>query len=230
MEEPSGRIRVQPVAPAAWIQLGVLVNDGSGSMTWPHAEQEASREGGQTKGQAVDAAVTGLIERLKTSRKASNFCLSCIAFNDRVTDRQPPRRVSEISTEQSFDPTDHGIGTTAIHRGLGAAAELVNEFLREGAAREVPSSAVVVLLSDGEETDDADRTREVARQIQAIPNVDLAACLFATQGMPPDGEALLEEVVSHPRLYKRVHTVEEMRDFFLKSVTAGRLQLPPGEA
>lgn len=216
---------IQPVAPATWIQLGVLVNDGSGSMT----ETYVDPEGGQmTKAEAVDEAVTGLVERLQTSRMASNFRISVVAFNEVVTDHMAARPVKDVPLSASYNPTDHGIGGTAIHRGLDAAHQIVSQFFAAEQVREVPVSAVVVLLSDGEERDDPDKTKAAAARLKELPNTHLAASLFSTGGAS-EGEALLEEIVSEPRFYKRVHGREELRKFFTASVTAGRLALPPGE-
>jgi uncharacterized protein YegL len=223
--EQGRSIPVQPVAPAAYIQLGVLVNDGSGSMTLTYADPEGAQ---RTKAAAVDLAVRGLVERLQASRMASNFCLSVVAFNDNVTDLKEARRVAEIPVTESYDPTDHGIGGTAIHRGLDAAYQIISEFLNEGRAAEVPTSAVVVLMSDGEERDDPEKTRAAAARLKELPNTSLAACLFATDGQQAEGEPLLKEIVSEPRFYKRVHGKDELREFFLSSVTSGRAALPPG--
>jgi len=223
----------QPVTAPAWIQLGVMVNDGSGSMTLQSAEPDTSLEGvapARTKAAAVDNALKDFIKRMKSSRKAGNFCLSFVSFNDRVTDQRNPEALPSVSSERSYDPTAHGTGGTAIHKGLDAAAEIVDDFMREAETTEIPVSVVVVLLSDGEERDDPVKTAEAAARLRELPNTMLAACLFATKDQPAHGEQLLEEIVSEPRLYQRVHNAEQLRKFFVASVSASHPALPaPGE-
>lgn len=211
------------VSAPAWIQLAVMVNDGSGSMTLPLAEPDASVEGygsARTKGAGVDIASRSLLERMKQSRMKANFQFSFVSFNDDVTERRPPQPLVDVPLDRSYDPTSHGVGGTAIHRGLDAAAAIVEAFMRDAAGSEVPVSAVVCLMSDGEEMDDSVRTADVAARLRALPNTSLAACLFATHGQPPAGEPLLKSLVSEPRLYQRVYDTEELRKFFHASITA----------
>lgn len=218
--------------PISWVQLAVMVNDGSGSMTLEFAEPDGSLEGvapSRTKAAAVESALREFLNRMKDSAKARNFCFSFVSFNDNVTDRRPPRGLDEISTGESFDPTANGIGGTAIHRGLDAAGEIVTQFMQEAKAREVPASAVVVLMSDGEERDDPAKTADSAERLKGLLNTELAACLFATKDQPAEGGRLLEAIVSEPQLYQRVYNTEQLRSFFHASITATRPALPPGE-
>jgi len=221
MYDPEGNIP-QPVAPQAWYQLGVLVIDGSGSMTLPYAgDEEVGLEGGavRSKAEATGDALGGFVTRMKQSVNASNFGLSFVFFNDAVTHDRKPTLVPDLDPNASYDPTAYGIGGTAIHSGLDAAASMVETFMREGAALEVPLSAVVVLMSDGEERDDPVKTAAAANRIKGLPKTRLTSCLFATQGQPAVGEALLQEVASAPQFYQRAYSTEQLRSFFEDSLT-----------
>jgi uncharacterized protein YegL len=228
MNQSEMGIPVQPAAAATWMQLGVMVNDGSGSMTLKCAPDE-SLEGAapaHTKAAAVDGALKKFIERMQRGRMAANFCLSFVSFNDNVTEQRAPEKLSDVSISCSYDPTLHGTGGTAIHSGLEAASAIVSQFLREGQASEVPVSAVVVLMSDGEERDDPVKTKAAAAKLREMSNTRLAACLFAGDEQSAEGEPLLEEIVSHPSLYTRVHNAEELRKFFTASLSTGLPGLP----
>lgn len=219
MDESQLDLSVQPKASVAWVQHGVMVMDGSGSMTLPYQDPEGAASG-ISKGAATERALRGLIEELKKSSLAVHFHLAFVSFNDRVTDERSSRPIEDVPLEGSYDPTANGIGGTAIHRGLDAAGSMVEGFLRDGAAKEMPVSSVVILMSDGEEQDDPVRTRAVAEKLKELPGTRLAACLFATEGTPAYGEDLLKQIVSEPRLYQRVVDIRGLRKFFVETLEA----------
>lgn len=225
MSDQEMTLTVQPVAAPAWLQAGFMVTDGSQSMTLRYAGagagagEEGSSEPAQSKGEAVQSSMQSFIKRLQSSSNAVNFGLGFVSFNDKVTDRRPLKPVLDVDPNASYDPTAHGTGGTAIHTGLEAATEMIEEFMGQGAAHEVPTSAIAVLLSDGEDRGDPAKTAAAAARLRGLPNTKLAACLFATHGAPAHGEPLLQEIVSEPGLYKRVYNTEELRAFFRDTVT-----------
>lgn len=214
-----------------WYQLAVMVNDGSGSMTLEFAEPDDSLEGYgavRTKAAAVEGALRRLLGDIRNGHSPQNYHFSFISFNDKVTDQRPPKALGELSDTDSYDPTANGTGGTAIHRGLDAAAQIVKAYLEFAAASELPVSAAVVVMSDGEERDDPARTAASAERLRGLPNTTVAACLFGTKGQPSIGKPLLESIVSSRELFQEVYNAEELRRFFRKSVTATRPRLPPG--
>jgi von Willebrand factor type A domain len=223
----------QPIAPQAWYQLGVIVIDGSGSMTLPYAGDEEVGLGGgavRTKAEATEGALKSFVTRMQRSHNAPNFGLSFVFFNDSVTHERKPAVVPELDPNASYDSTAYGIGGTAIHSGLDAAASIIETFMHEGAALEVPLSAVVVLMSDGEDRDDPIKTAASAKRIKGLPKTKLTSCLFATQGQPAVGESLLQEVASAPEFYQRAYSTEQLRKFFEASMTTvGRELIGPAE-
>ena len=223
MSVSSSVVPVVPVAAPSWIQLGVFVIDASSSMTWEFDEPDGSLEGGlplRTKAQAVDCVLGEFVERMRSSRKAANFQFAFVSFHHSCSEVRPPRPVLEIPPTDSYEPTANGTGGTAIFTGLEAAEQVIVRFLEEHHGAEVPISAVVALLSDGEEGHDAVRTLQVAERLRALPNTLIATGLFATAGQPPAGEELLQALASRPDLYTRVHEGEELRRFFQASITA----------
>jgi uncharacterized protein YegL len=212
----------QPVAPQAWYQLGVMVIDGSGSMTLPYAGDEEVGLGGgavRSKAEATDDALRSFVGRMQKSHNAPNFGLSFVFFNNTVTHQRDPKLVPELDLDVSYNPTSYGIGGTAIHSGLDAAVSIIETFMREGTALEVPLSAVVVLMSDGEERDDPVKTAASADRLKKLPRTKLTSCLFATKGQPAVGETLLQDVASAPEFYQRAYSDEQLRSFFEASLT-----------
>ena len=210
-----------PLAPPSWKQLGVLVMDGSVSMTWDLAEPDTSMESAlpaRTKAAAVDIAVRDLLNRLAAGSKAANFHFGFVSFNDHVTSKRSPQELLSISTADNFDPTAAGTGGTEISTGIEAATQLVETFLRDGGGDDVPVSAIVLVMSDGEDASPA-KTLAAAQRLKEIPNAQLAACLFATKGRTASGAQLLQSIVSAPHYYQTVFTAEQLRDFFHASMT-----------
>ena len=210
-----------PLAPVSWRQLGVLVTDGSGSMTLPLHETD-SIEGvalpDRTKAAAVDHATSDLMKRFAVSRKKAQFEFAFVSFHDTVSDNRPAQDVDSLLATGNFDPTAHGSGGTQIWTGLDAAATIVQNWLRDG-DDDVPRSAVVMVMTDGQDGNAA-KTMDVANRIKGLENTDLAACFFATKGEPANGSRLLQAIVSRPELYETVFDADQLRRFFMASMTA----------
>lgn len=210
-----------PISSRAWNQLGIFVGDGSQSMTLPFAEEDDSLTGllpVRTKAAAVESATKDVLNLLKASRKAANFTMGFVYFNSAVTDERPPKDVVDIATTDSYDPTARGIGGTRIHAGLEAATRMIEAYVQSVGHGEVPVSAVVIVLSDGEDGA-PDQTIAAADRLKAMPNTELAACLFATKGQPAKGGELLQAIASASHLYQTVYNAQQLRNFFHASVT-----------
>jgi uncharacterized protein YegL len=226
-------IDAEIVAAPAWYQLAVMVNDGSGSMT-ESVNSGASAEGNAnaingTKAAAVDTAVRMLVKEMQKGRSPENYHFAFVSFNTKVTDARPPRKLVEIPRDEAFDPTANGTGGTAIYKGLEAAASIVEAYLQMGQAQELPVSAVVAVMSDGEENSDVQQTQRSAERIRGLRNTSLAACLFTARDSSASGGSLLSSIVSEPRLYQHVYDAAGLRKFFKDSITASRPALPPGQ-
>jgi von Willebrand factor type A domain len=209
-------IMEMPTVPATFRQLGILVLDGSGSMTLPID----SLSGQASKADAVNIAVRELMTRMQASRKSQNFSFAFVNFHETVSHATPIMAVADVDDNGDFDPTSHGSGGTFVGSGLEAAGRLCAQFLADP-AETLPSSVVVLLMGDGE-CSDPERTRGIADRIKADERVAIAAAYFGTKGVSDSaGPALLQEVCSDPvRLYKTVYDGEALRKFFLASMTA----------
>ena len=152
-----------------------------------------------------------------------------VDFHDRVAHAAPTRPVVDIDDFDSFDPTRFGTGGTAIACGLERAHQLALDFLNDPAAAELPSSSVILLLTDGEDFQ-PERTIALADKIREDPRITIAAAFFATKGRTSNGADHLKRICSDPsRFYKTVYDGETLRKFFEASMTAAtQITLGPG--
>ena len=206
-------IKVRSVA--AFRQLGFVVADGSGSMTLPVDGKYAG-----SKGQAVGFAVNDLLSRFAASRKAANFTFGGVAFDETPHAAWGPAPVAKLDTLLDRDPTLEAGGGTRLASGLTAAAAAVEDFLRQDVDG-LPSSAVVLALTDGEDGD-PDAARAAAARLVENPRVKLACAFLATKGQPATGLPLLRSICSQPAAAwcTVVYDAETLRKFWIASMTA----------
>jgi Mg-chelatase subunit ChlD len=204
--------------PKQFSQLGVLVVDGSGSMT-------ESTAGGITKAQATNNSIRELFTRFKESRVRSNFTFAVVTFDGAASIRLQPTECGDaLDDNGDYDPlAGHG-GGTCIYAALEEAEQVVDRFLASAPAGGVPHSAVMLVMSDGVCSDPA-RTRAVADRIKRGANgqrIKIACAFFSTIGSSDlSGETLLKEIASDPVMgYKTVYSGEALREFFKASISA----------
>src|SRR5205814_2090383 len=85
-EEEIGEVAEAPT----WLQLGIIVSDGSPSMTLHVGTDEKEEVPGldpETKAAAANRATLGFLDRMQAGRKKANFSLGWVSFNDGVTDK-----------------------------------------------------------------------------------------------------------------------------------------------
>lgn len=205
-------------APRQFSQLGVLVVDGSGSMTETTA-------GNITKAQATNNAIRELFTRFKVSRVARNFTFAVVTFDGAPSVRLQPTEAGPLLDDNAdYDPlVGHGGGTN-IYAALEEADRIVSGYLAQAPAGGVPHSAVILVMSDGC-CSEPSRTRQVVSAIKGGANagrVRICAALFARVGQADAaGEALLRDIASDPIMgYKTVYDGETLRGFFEASLAA----------
>ena len=204
--------------PKQFAQLGIMVVDGSGSMTDPAG-------GNITKAQATNNAVREIFTRFKVSRVAKNFSFAAVTFDETAAVRLAATEVGpNLDDNGDYNPLNGHGGGTNIYAALGAANQIASAFLDAAPVAGVPHSVVILVMSDGCCSDPV-RTKVVAEAIKSGPHgsrVKICSALFATVGTPdPRGEALLREVASDPIMgFKTVYDGETLRSFFEASISA----------
>jgi uncharacterized protein YegL len=187
-------------------QLGILVLDGSGSMKEPGLS-------GQSKGLEVQTAVRDLISRLQASTRASEFYLAIVTYCNVVNEnRLPPAEVEKCDPLGNYDPVNGHGGMTAIGDALESAHQVAETFLAK--QDQYPRQAVVVLMTDGGQNHGSD-PRSVAQKIKANNRLSLAACAF---GKDAD-DTLMKELASSLDMYLHAYKIDQLRAFFLASLT-----------
>lgn len=216
----------RPSQPKDWNQLGVLVLDGSDSMTLKVKELEDWGVADQTKASAVNMAVRDLLTRLKASRKARNFTIAVVKFHEHVTEETEPTPVVDpitgdptggIDDSGNYDPTSAGTGGTFIGAGLARAKEICEKFFADHQHEGLPTDAVILLMTDGE-CGQPERTKEIAQELKQNRHITLAASFFATKDEEQHGVGLLRAISSDPeRYFKIVYDPKTLRTFWRDS-------------
>jgi uncharacterized protein YegL len=204
--------------PKQFAQLGLLVVDGSGSMT----EQAV---GNISKAQATNNSIRELFTRFKVSRVAKNFSFAIVTFDNSARVRLHPTEVGPaLDDNADYNPLNGHGGGTSIHAALEEAERTANDYFAAAPTGGVPHSAVILVMSDGC-CGNPSKTKEVADRIksgQHASRVKICSTLFATVGATDAaGENLLREIANDPVMgYKTVYDGETLRSFFEKSISA----------
>jgi uncharacterized protein YegL len=205
-----------PVVPRVFHQLGILVLDGSGSMTLPSIEKIP-------KAASVNKAVQELIGALAGSRVASNFSLAIVTFDDHAKVHTNPTDVRDLDSYGSYDPLPGHGGGTRMDLGLRSAVDVARNFLGDTHDESVPRSVVIVVLSDG--MSEADPLEEAA-SIKQDPKITICTTRFASPSdKESDAEAaetLLRSMASTVEQYRTTYRGLDLRKFFIASVSFGR--------
>ena len=207
----------RPEVPQTFHQLGILVLDGSGSMG-------AKGRQGLTKAQEVAMAVQELFNRFSVSRVKNNFSFAGIKFDTSPTVIIEPTKFTELDYMNiDWNPMKGKGGGTHIFDALEEAKRMANEFLQNAPEGGVKHSVVILLMSDGL-CFNPERTKAVANEIKANPDIVIASSYFAELGQTaPDTQEiknLLQQVASDPvTYYATVYDGETLRKFFERSIS-----------
>lgn len=210
-----------PTVPQTFHQLGILVLDGSGSMS-------DMAEGKVTKADAVNIGVRELLTRLIASKNSKDFSIAVVTFDTHARIHTATTRVDDgsgntIDDNNDYNPLNGHGGGTDIGEGLKVAHSLAEQFLASAPPDSVPHSVVIVVMSDGMSGGDP---ISIANAIKQNPKVTICTTLFARKG-DSDTESqraqqLLKEIASSPVHYKTVYDAETLRKFFIASVSSGK--------
>ncbi len=210
-----------PTVPQTFHQLGILVLEGSGSMT-----DRFERE--MTKAQAADRAVKDLLDRLIMSQNNKDFSISLITFDQHSRVHTLPTRVADdkgrnIDARADYDPMNGHGGGSDIAQALKEAHLLAEEFLSSAPPAGVPHSVVIVVMSNGvSQTDPV----SVADYIKENPKITLCSSLFASKNdTHPEIERakqILRQIATSPENYIEVCDAETLGNFLINSVSSGK--------
>lgn len=203
-----------PVIPRYFHQLGILVLDGSGSMT----EKAAMNS---TKAKEVNAAVMELFNRINVSRVKQNFSFACIKFDETATVSLPPTPFDfNVLMNENYDPTIGKGGGTQIFEALNEAKKLAENFLNNAPPDGVPHKVLILLMSDGM-CFQPETTVAVANNLKSNPKILMASAYFGTVGeIDTDAQRVLKEVSTDPvTYYTTVYDGEALRAFFERSIS-----------
>ena len=223
-----------PEVPRTFHQLGILVLDGSGSMG-------AKGRQGLTKAQEVAMAVQELFNRFNVSNVKNNFSFAGIKFDNSPEVIVEPTKFTELDYMNiDWNPMNGKGGGTHIFDALEEAKRMAEEFLQGAPEGGVKHSVVILLMSDGL-CFNPERTKSVADEIKANPDIVIASAYFAELGqIDPDASQiknLLQQVATDPeKYYSTVYDGDALRKFFERSISQssgiGRLdseiQVPSG--
>lgn len=197
-----------PEAPRTCEQLGLLVLDGSGSMSDPDAHERG------TKAEAVGKAVQELVGRLQNSTRKQDFWIALIAFANNVEIRLQPKPVTDIDVSgMGADPYIGGL--TAIGDALFAAGQMVDDFLTKKG--DLPRSVVIMLMSDGQNMTGRDPGL-VANDIKKKWSSDKLNIVSVAYGTDADRETLKAIVTDQERDFCETDQAEKLRGFFEGSI------------
>jgi uncharacterized protein YegL len=112
--------------PKGFHQLGVLVLDGSGSMT------DSSASGNQNKAEAVNSAVRELLSLLKISNNKKNFSIAIVTFDSTARIHTNTTPVEEIDDLGDYNPLNGHGGGTNIQIALEEARKIVEKHINIG--------------------------------------------------------------------------------------------------
>lgn len=203
-----------PVIPRYFHQLGILILDGSGSMT----EKAAMNS---TKAKEVNAAVMELFNRINVSRVKQNFSFACIKFDETATVSLPPTPFDfNVLMNENYDPTIGKGGGTQIFEALNEAKKLAENFLNNAPTDGVPHKVLILLMSDGM-CFQPETTVAVANNLKSNPKILMASAYFGTVGeIDTDAQRVLKEVSTDPSTYyTTVYDGEALRAFFERSIS-----------
>lgn len=203
----------EPQIPRTACQLGLLVLDGSGSMSGSKADE-------------VNKAGRGLLNRLLASGRKRDIDIAIVNFDHKASTRLEvtPVFVDEDNTIQpneNFDPTiGHG-GGTSIVSGLKEAQKIAEEYINNPPIEGLPTTVVVMVMSDGASHDDP---IPIAGQIKQNQSITICSCHF---GQPDSNTEKTLRGICNDQVtgYTTVYDALTLRKFFLASMQSAGVKI-----
>jgi len=194
-------------------QLGILILDGSGSM-------KAEGDLKTSLAENVNLAVKEFFTYFKGSSIVNNFSIAVITFDDKAILQTPLTPLADIDDFGDFNPLNNHGGGTNMGSALELAEKVASDHLNSPEAQSVPHDVKFIVMSDGlcQHPDD---TRRIAQKIKEHSKVTICSALFIQRGSSNDpAKSLLLEIASAPNLYKTTYSEQDLRKFFISSMSA----------
>jgi uncharacterized protein YegL len=194
-------------------QLGILVLDGSGSM-------KAEGDLKTSLAENVNLAVKEFFTFFKGSSIVNNFSIAVVTFDDDAKVHTPPTALTAIDDYGDYNPLNGHGGGTNIGLALEEAEKLANAHINAPEAEGILQDVKIIVMSDGL-CQHADNTRKIAERIKQNPKIMICSALFIQRGSSNDpAKSLLLEIASAPNLYKTTYSEQDLRKFFISSMSA----------
>jgi hypothetical protein len=213
----TGLIIKKPSAPQFFHQLGILVLDGSGSMS-------DLGKNGIPKAQEVEMGMADMFSRFSGSSVKQNFSFACIKFDTTPTISLQPMRFNDMDHySENFNPLEGKGGGTHIFDALSEAKKLADNFLVNEEEGTLGYSAIILLASDGL-CFEPQKALDVANEIKQNSKITLACAYFAEIGNnnsdSSETKNLLQSIATNPiRYYTTVYDGDTLRKFFEASIS-----------
>lgn len=214
----TGLIIDKPEVPQTFHQLGILVLDGSGSMS------ETGRNN-LTKAQEVEIGMKEMFSRFDASRVKNNFSFACIKFDTTPTITLQPTAFKDIDYfREDFNPLNVKGGGTHIFDALAEAQKIADQFLLNAPQDGVRHSVVILLMSDGM-CFEPQKTLDISNQIKSKGGIDIACAYLSELGSvneteKNDTKSLMQSIATNPvQYYATVYDGESLRKFFEASIS-----------
>ena len=202
-------------------QLGILALDGSGSMA-------ALGDGNITLADSVNRAVREFLGFFKNSSIVNNFSVAVVTFDSGSKVHTPTTELISVDDFADYNPSiGHG-GGTFIGGALEEAETLAEDFLNSPQAASIPHDVRIIVMSDGM-CQHPDRMKAVAERLKQNNKIMICSSLFTQPSRVGDSEVsqaqtILADIASAPNLYKTTYKENDLRQFFISSMSAKRRQ------
>lgn len=214
------RVVIKVAQPQTFHQLGIVVLDGSGSMSEPTASKI-------TKAEETSGAVKNLFSRFKISSQRSNFSFAVVCYDHEANMSLDITPVKDLNANDDYNPLallgNRG-GGTYIHEGLRVANEIAERFLQNDEQGGVPHKVIIMLMSDGLDMQEQ-KSLGTANQIKQNPKIQIACSFLKTLGgdtnLMQQGADFLKQICTDPNIfYEETQDAEGLRSFFERSMSA----------
>ncbi|MCL2289152.1 MAG: CAP domain-containing protein [Bacteroidetes bacterium] len=211
---------IDDVAPSrTFHQLGILCLDGSGSMS-------VTGNGGITLAESVNRAVREFLGFFKNSAYVNNFSIAVVTFDTSASVHTPTTELANIDDFADYNPMNGHGGGTYTGGALEKAEKLAIQFLNSPDANVIPHDVRIIVMSDGM-CGNPTATKSISDRLKQNDKITICTSLFTARANVGDDETsqaktVLQEIASGVNFYKTVYGEEDLRKFFISSMSAGK--------